>query len=110
VLLPKIVGPDLGHVPRPSDDLLEVAERGNAINKKMGPPADGLTHLILSPYHRGMEDQAMPDDRNGGRPPLDEVLDVLRDIYLTLRHSSRSKRTLRQARMLRRAFVMLEDC
>jgi hypothetical protein len=32
----------------------------------------------------------MSDDRDGGRPPLDEVLDALKDIYLTLRHTSRS--------------------
>jgi hypothetical protein len=31
------------------------------------------------------------------------------DIYLTLRHNSRSKGTLRQARVLKRVFVILED-
>ena len=52
----------------------------------------------------------MPDDRNGGKPPLDEVLDALKDIYLVLRHSSRSKRTLRQTRVLRRCYIVLGDC
>jgi hypothetical protein len=52
----------------------------------------------------------MSDDRNGGKPPLDEVLDALRDIYLTLRHSSRSKRTIRQTNVLKRCFTVLEDC
>jgi hypothetical protein len=52
----------------------------------------------------------MPDDRNGGKPPLNEILDALKDMYLTLRHSSRSKRTLRQTRVLKRVFVVLEDC
>jgi len=49
-------------------------------------------------------------DRNGGKPPLDEILDALKEIYLTLRHSSRSKRTLRQAGVLKRVFIVLEDC
>jgi hypothetical protein len=56
-----------------------------------------------------IREEAM-SDRNGGKPPLDEILDALKEIYLTLRHSSRSKRTLRQAGVLKRVFVMLEDC
>jgi hypothetical protein len=52
----------------------------------------------------------MPDDRNGGRPPLDEVLDALKSIYLVLLHSSRSKRTIRQTNVLRRCWVILGDC
>src|SRR5262249_53466169 len=44
-----------------------------------------------------------------GKPPLGEVLDALKDIYLALRHNSRSKRTIRQTNVLRRCFVILED-
>jgi hypothetical protein len=49
------------------------------------------------------------DDGNGGKPPLDEVLDALKAIYLVLRHSSRTKRTIRQTNVLRR-WVILGDC
>jgi hypothetical protein len=51
----------------------------------------------------------MTNDRNGGRPPLDEVLDALKAIYLVLLHSSRSKRTIRQTNVLRRCYVILGD-
>jgi hypothetical protein len=42
----------------------------------------------------------MPDDRNDGKPPLDEVLDALKAIYLVLRHSSRMKQTIRHTRRM----------
>jgi hypothetical protein len=58
---------------------------------------------------RHREGEAVSDDRNGGKPPLDEVLVALKDIYLALPHSSRSKRTIRQTNVLRRCFVILED-
>jgi hypothetical protein len=74
-------------------------------------------HLIAAGEKREAEnavtasirEEAM-SDRNGGKPPLDEILDALKEIYLTLRHSSRSKRTLRQAGVLKRVFIVLEDC
>jgi hypothetical protein len=52
----------------------------------------------------------MSEDSNSGTPPLNEVVDALKDICLTLRHNSRSKRTLRQVRALKRVFAVLSDC
>jgi hypothetical protein len=52
----------------------------------------------------------MSNDTNGGKPPLDEILDAFRDIYLVLLRNARSKRTIRQTNVLRRCFVILQDC
>ena len=88
--------------------LLPILPTGPICAKVVG--RDRLDAPRLAALHRGREDYAMPDDRNGGKPPLDEVLDALKDIYLVLRHSSRSKRTLRQTRVLRRCYIVLGDC